>query len=214
MLTACSTWQADLFVHLSIWSWVCFISNDWMYDWSLYMFLLLTGMEMFIFLQFSYHEPGVTHVPLSQMMLLITPVLLLPVADVLSEYRALYKTISAELFSFWDLCRVMLRFLFSLFVFQDVWALGSWQLLEVLCSRAWAWWTIPLLGYEYLLGELDVRCNHSNHAEIKVSSDWANRFCQHWDWDWQLDETISNLLKGWITILLFTSCMWVNINVF
>jgi len=58
------------------------------------------GMEMFIFLQFSYHEPGVIHVPLSQMMLLITPVLLLPVADVLSEYRALYKTISAELFSF------------------------------------------------------------------------------------------------------------------
>ena len=47
---------------------------------------------------------------------LITPVLLLlPVADVLSEYRALYKAISTELFYFLDLCRAMLRFLFPLF---------------------------------------------------------------------------------------------------
>ena len=36
----------------------------------------------------------------SQMMLLITPVLLLPFADVLQEYTALCKAIFAELFSF------------------------------------------------------------------------------------------------------------------
>jgi hypothetical protein len=32
----------------------------------------------------------------------------------------------------------------------------------------------PFFGYEYLMVEIDVRWNHSNHAEIKVSSDWAN----------------------------------------
>jgi len=142
-------------------------------------------------------------------------VLLLPVADVLSEYRALCKAIFIALFSFWDLCRVMLRFLFFFVCFSG--CMGS---RELTITRGATFSCLGMVsyslffGYEYLIVEIDVRWNHSNHAEIKVSSDWANWFCQHWDWDWQLDETITNVFEGWITILLFTSCMWINLNVF